>query len=71
MDTYSSGTPARLHFSTTTMVTSQILLIDEALAVSQALGELRRSCDRVHWLEKDLVLVDGPTAEILEHYEST
>lgn len=38
--------------------------------VSHMLGELRRSCDRVVWLEKGLVVDDGPTEEVLERYEA-
>ncbi|MEQ8842928.1 MAG: ATP-binding cassette domain-containing protein [Acidimicrobiales bacterium] len=39
--------------------------------VSHVLGELRRSCDRVIWLEKGEIITDGPTDEVLDLYEST
>jgi teichoic acid transport system ATP-binding protein len=38
--------------------------------VSHVLGEIRRSCDRVVWLEKGRIIDDGPTETVLEHYES-
>jgi teichoic acid transport system ATP-binding protein len=39
--------------------------------VSHNLGEIRRSCDRVIWLEKGEVQADGPTEEVLEAYEAS
>ena len=38
--------------------------------VSHVLGELRRSCERVVWLEKGEIVDDGPTEEVLGRYES-
>lgn len=38
--------------------------------VSHVLGELRRSCERVVWLEKGTIIDDGPTEEVLARYES-
>ena len=38
--------------------------------VSHVLGEIRRSCDRVIWLEKGEIIDDGPTEDVLERYES-
>lgn len=38
--------------------------------VSHVLGELRRSCERVIWLEKGKIVDDGPTHDVLARYES-
>ncbi|MFI1395624.1 ABC transporter ATP-binding protein [Streptomyces sp. NPDC020681] len=37
--------------------------------VSHSLGSIRDTCDRVLWLEKGELLMDGPTAEVLKAYE--
>lgn len=38
--------------------------------VSHVLGELRRSCQRVVWMDKGTIVDDGPTEEVLERYEA-
>jgi teichoic acid transport system ATP-binding protein len=38
--------------------------------VSHSLGSIRDTCDRVLWLEKGVLMMDGPTAEVLKAYES-
>ncbi|MFI1014901.1 ABC transporter ATP-binding protein [Streptomyces sp. NPDC020965] len=37
--------------------------------VSHSLGSIRGTCNRVLWLEKGELLMDGPTAEVLRAYE--
>lgn len=37
--------------------------------VSHSLGSIRDTCDRVLWLEKGELLMDGPTGEVLKAYE--
>ncbi|MEU5400122.1 ABC transporter ATP-binding protein [Streptomyces sp. NPDC005963] len=37
--------------------------------VSHSLGSIRDTCDRVLWLEKGELLMDGPTNEVLKAYE--
>ena len=49
-------------------------LRDEAetiFLVSHSLGSIRRSCDRVIWLERGLIRMDGPVDEVLEAYEAS
>ncbi len=41
------------------------------LLVSHNLGEIRRSCSRVIWLEDGLIAADGPVDEVLEAYEAS
>lgn len=36
--------------------------------VSHSLGEIERSCNRVIWLEKGQVVMDGPTEEVIAAY---
>jgi teichoic acid transport system ATP-binding protein len=38
--------------------------------VSHSLGSIRDTCDRVLWLEKGVLMMDGPTDEVLKAYES-
>ncbi|MFI0719186.1 ABC transporter ATP-binding protein [Streptomyces sp. NPDC021224] len=38
--------------------------------VSHSNGAIRDTCDRVVWLEKGELLMDGPTEEVLEAYEA-
>jgi len=41
------------------------------LLVSHNLAEIRRSCERVIWLQAGLVMADGPTDEVLVAYEAS
>ena len=41
------------------------------LLVSHNLSEIRRSCDRVVWLEQGRIVLDGPTDEVLGAYEES
>ena len=41
------------------------------LLVSHNLSEIRRSCDRVVWLEQGQIVLDGPTDEVLGAYEAS
>jgi len=41
------------------------------LLVSHNLAEIRRSCQRVIWLQAGLVMADGPTDEVLAAYEAS
>ena len=41
------------------------------LLVSHNLSEIRRSCDRVIWLQDGLIESDGPTDEVLASYEAS
>lgn len=41
------------------------------LLVSHNLAEIRRSCERVIWLQAGLVIADGPTDEVLAAYEAS
>ena len=41
------------------------------LLVSHNLSEIRRSCDRVVWLEQGRIVLDGPTNEVLGAYEAS
>ena len=41
------------------------------LLVSHNLSELRRSCERVVWLEQGQIVLDGPTDEVLGAYEAS
>ncbi len=41
------------------------------LLVSHNLSEIRRSCDRVVWLEQGRIVLDGPTDEVLGAYEAS
>ena len=41
------------------------------LLVSHNLSEIRRSCDRVVWLEQGRIVLDGPTDEVLGAYETS
>ena len=38
---------------------------------SHNLSEIRRSCDRVVWLEQGRIVLDGPTDEVLGAYEAS
>jgi ABC-type polysaccharide/polyol phosphate transport system ATPase subunit len=41
------------------------------LLVSHDLGEIRRSCDRVIWLQGGRIVADGPTSDVLAAYEAS
>ena len=41
------------------------------LLVSHNLTEIRRSCERVIWLQAGLIMADGPTDEVLASYEAS
>ena len=41
------------------------------LLVSHNLAEIRRSCERVIWLQAGLIMADGPTDEVLAAYEAS
>ncbi len=41
------------------------------LLVSHNLGEIRRSCNRVIWLQDGQIVADGPTDEVLAAYEAS
>ena len=41
------------------------------LLVSHNLSEIRRSCDRVVWLEQGRIVLDGPTDEVLGAYDAS
>lgn len=94
---FSSGMAARLGFSIATIVSPDILIVDEVLAVgdmkfrkkceqrmtevlsggttllyvSHNLGEIRRLCDHVIWLNKGNVVAIGDTEEICNQYEAS
>ncbi|WP_316899529.1 ABC transporter ATP-binding protein [Pseudodesulfovibrio indicus] len=38
------------------------------VVVSHNAGQVRRLCERVVWLERGRVLMDGPVGEVLDHY---
>lgn len=38
--------------------------------VSHSLRSIRRTCDRVIWMDRGVIMVDGPTAEVLEAYRA-
>ena len=40
------------------------------MMVSHSLGEIRRQCTRVIWIERGLVRADGPAADVLDSYDS-
>lgn len=93
LKTYSSGMALRLAFAVIAHVDADILVIDEALAVGDAIFTqkcmrflrafmargtvlivshdiegVKALCERVVWLDKGLVLRDGPTREVCEDY---
>jgi teichoic acid transport system ATP-binding protein len=39
------------------------------LLVSHNLGEIRRACQRVLWVEKGTLVADGPCKEVLSQFE--
>jgi teichoic acid transport system ATP-binding protein len=39
--------------------------------VSHSMGSIRDTCDRVIWLEKGVLVMDGPTKEVVDAYEAT
>lgn len=39
--------------------------------VSHSMGSIRDTCDRVIWLEKGELIMDGPTEEVVDAYEAT
>lgn len=39
--------------------------------VSHSMGSIRDTCDRVIWLEKGELVMDGPTEEVVDTYEAT
>lgn len=39
--------------------------------VSHSMGSIRDTCDRVIWLEKGELIMDGPTEEVVDTYEAT
>ena len=41
------------------------------MLVSHNLAEIRRSCERVIWLQAGLIMADGPTDEVLAAYEAS
>jgi teichoic acid transport system ATP-binding protein len=41
------------------------------LLVSHNLSEIRRSCDRVIWLQDGRIVADGSTDEVLASYEAS
>jgi ABC-type polysaccharide/polyol phosphate transport system ATPase subunit len=41
------------------------------LLVSHNLSEIRRSCERVVWLDQGRMVLDGPTDEVLGAYEES
>ncbi|MEO2155250.1 MAG: ABC transporter ATP-binding protein, partial [Acidimicrobiales bacterium] len=41
------------------------------LLVSHNLSEIRRSCDRVIWLQDGRIVADGSTDEVLASYETS
>jgi len=92
--TYSSGMAAKLAFSILTAAPSEIMFIDEILAVgdehfqgksikrikdicksgrtvvivSHNTNYIERLCDRVIWLEKGKIKMEGPTHNVLMNY---
>ncbi len=38
--------------------------------VSHSMRSIRKTCDRVIWMERGVVMVDGPTPEVLEAYRA-
>jgi teichoic acid transport system ATP-binding protein len=83
MRTYSSGMGARLRFSIAAAKDHDVLMIDEALAtgdrsfqkrsvflVSHNNKSIRDTCDRVLWLERGELRMDGATEDVLKEYEA-
>lgn len=93
---FSSGMSARLGFAIATMVSPDILIVDEVLAVgdmkfrkkceqrmsevlsggttllyvSHNLGEVRRLCDHVIWINKGNIVAIGDTETVCAQYET-
>ena len=93
---FSSGMSARLGFAIATMVSPDILIVDEVLAVgdmkfrkkceqrmsevlsggttllyvSHNLGEVRRLCDHVIWINKGNIVAIGDTETVCAQYEA-
>lgn len=94
--TYSSGMRARLGFSISTVLKTDLLLIDEVLGVgdaqfrkkaedsilarinssqtvvlvSHSLGQIKKVCDRVLWLERGSIIDIGPCEEVVNAYQA-
>ena len=80
MRTYSSGMQARLKFAIAAAKQHEILIVDEALSVGDKrfrarsegrIREIRDTCDRVIWLHKGELVMDGPTADVVNAYEAS
>lgn len=93
--TYSSGMRSRLAFAIASTIESDLLLIDEVLAVGDAdfreksrkamekkilggstcvlvshqMGDVRKLCSKVVWIEKGKVVMSGSTKDVLNEYE--
>ena len=93
---FSSGMSARLGFAIATMVSPDIFIVDEVLAVgdmkfrkkceqrmsevlsggttllyvSHNLGEVRRLCDHVIWINKGNIVAIGDTETVCAQYET-
>jgi lipopolysaccharide transport system ATP-binding protein len=95
LKTYSAGMYARLAFSTATVISPEILIIDEVLGagdayfagkcvermkrlthesgatvlfVSHDLGSVQALCDRVIWIHRGVVRMDGEPLDVIKEY---
>lgn len=94
---YSSGMYLRLAFAVAAHLETEIMLVDEVLAVgdvmfrqrclgkmrevgrggrtvvyvSHDMSSVRQLCERAVWLDKGMIVADGPAAEVTARYEAS